>query len=388
MKICFISTMPASRWGGSEELWAAAARYALQQKHEVMVSAPSRAGDIHKELTVLKNQGAALNIRKERDESNWIEKALFKAQRIVNDIPPVPSFYYEFFKAVQNFNPDLICVNQGGVFNVVEHYEVVWLLKNSSKTYFLIGQSNLEHKVYPFKYLQRIREVYKAARKVYFISQRNLDVAKRQLATADFNNYQVVKNPCRIENRRVIDYPADATLHFAMVGRLECRNKGLDILFQILSTDTWRKRDWVLNIFGTGDDLDYLRDLAVYFGISGKVKFHGWASDVIEIWKNNHILLMPSIEEGTPLALIEAMVCGRTAVVTDVGGNAELIQEDENGFVAEAATVKLFSAALERAWDKREVWKELGRKAHESVEAYIDPQPGKPLLESMLDSIQ
>ncbi len=380
--------MPASRWGGSEELWAAAARYALEQKHEVFISAPSGAGAIHKELIALKNKGAALNIREERDKSNRIEKAVYKAKRMLNNIPQMPSFYYEFSSAVKNFNPDFICVNQGGVFNVVEHYEVVWLLKNSGKPYFLIGQSNLEHKVYPYKYLQRIREIYKAARKVYFISHRNLDVAKRQLATADFKNYQVVKNPCRIENRRILDYPADAALHFAVVGRLECRNKGLDILFQVLSAQSWQNRDWILNIYGTGDDLDYLRDLAAYFGINDNVKFHGWASDVSEIWKTNHMLLMPSIEEGTPLALIEAMAYGRTAVVTDVGGNAELICEGENGFVAEAATAILFSAALERAWDKRGAWKELGAKAHESVEAYIDPQPGKPLLESMLDSIQ
>ena len=52
-----------------------------------------------------------------------------------------------------------------------------------------------------------------------------------------------------------------------------------------------------------------------------------------------------------PLALVEAMLCGRTAVVTDVGGNAEWIEDGETGFVAEAATAKSFGAALkERGW--------------------------------------
>lgn len=387
MKICFISTMPANRWGGSEELWAAAARYALEQKHEVLISAPVSKESLHPEFAALKNQGAQLYLRNVRDESAVLQRGMFKLQRTLKNIPPVPQSYYEFSEAVKHFKPDILCVSQGGVFDVVEHPEIVWLLKNNGKPFFLIGQSNLEHRVYYYPYLQRIREIYKAAKKIYFIAQRNLEGARRQLALPDFTNYAVMKNPCRLKERSVVEYPVAEQAQFAMVGRLQCRNKGHDILFQVLSADVWKSKNWLLNIYGEGDDLKYLQELAAYFDISDKVRFHGYESSVRKIWKQNHILLMPSIEEGTPLALIEAMAYGRTAVVTDVGDNAALIHEGENGFVAEAPTPKLFHAALERAWLKKDEWQELGVKAHAFIETYIDRQPGKHLLDDMLTSI-
>ena len=42
----------------------------------------------------------------------------------------------------------------------------------------------------------------------------------------------------------------------------------------------------------------------------------------------NHLLVLPSRAEGTPIALVEAMICARPAVVTDVGGNVEWLEDD------------------------------------------------------------
>jgi glycosyltransferase involved in cell wall biosynthesis len=50
-------------------------------------------------------------------------------------------------------------------------------------------------------------------------------------------------------------------------------------------------------------------------------------------------------------------------LVTDVAGHAELITDGENGFVAEAATVRHIDEALQRAWDQRENWHTIGQAA-------------------------
>ena len=71
------------------------------------------------------------------------------------------------------------------------------------------------------------------------------------------------------------------------------------------------------------------------------------------IWKENHILVLPSRYEGLPLVLVEAMWCGRPAVVTDVGGNAELCRDRQTGFVAQSATLASVAEAMERAWEAR-----------------------------------
>jgi glycosyltransferase involved in cell wall biosynthesis len=74
------------------------------------------------------------------------------------------------------------------------------------------------------------------------------------------------------------------------------------------------------------------------------------------------------------------MVCGRPAVVTDVGGISEWVEDGRTGFIAEAASVKSFGAALERAWMQSSALKTLGREARGAVLKRIDPQPGKTLL--------
>jgi glycosyltransferase involved in cell wall biosynthesis len=87
-----------------------------------------------------------------------------------------------------------------------------------------------------------------------------------------------------------------------------------------------------------------------------------------------------SVAEGKPLALTEAMVCGRPAVVTDVGGNAELIRDGVTGFVAASPTVPAISDALERAWTSRARWPDMGRAAAADVTARLSPAPAARLL--------
>jgi glycosyltransferase involved in cell wall biosynthesis len=101
------------------------------------------------------------------------------------------------------------------------------------------------------------------------------------------------------------------------------------------------------------------------------VHFRGHVDDVAAIWKQNHLLVLPSRYEGLPLALVEAMWCGRPAVVTDVAGNTEVCVDNETGFVAAAPTVPLLAEALERAWNRRGNWQQIGQAARARAECQI-----------------
>jgi glycosyltransferase involved in cell wall biosynthesis len=90
--------------------------------------------------------------------------------------------------------------------------------------------------------------------------------------------------------------------------------------------------------------------------------------------------VLPSCSEGTPLALIEAQIAGRPAVVTDVGDSARWVIEGETGFVADAATAASFGRALARAWDRRADWRAIGERAHTAAAKRIDRNPGLTLL--------
>jgi glycosyltransferase involved in cell wall biosynthesis len=166
----------------------------------------------------------------------------------------------------------------------------------------------------------------------------------------------------------------------ACVARLSAAYKGQDLLLETLAGDAWRGRDWHLSFCGSGPDRAHLEGLARLYGLADRVQWKGHLPDVRSIWAEHEILVLPSRSEGTPLALVEAMVCGRPAVVTDAGGNAERIEEGVSGFVAEGATVRSFAAALERAWASRDRWREMGGRAREVALSRLDPDPGSSLL--------
>ena len=87
------------------------------------------------------------------------------------------------------------------------------------------------------------------------------------------------------------------------------------------------------------------------------------------------MLLLPSRFEGLPLALVEAMWCARPAVVTDIGGNAELCMDNETGFVAAAPALGLLEETLERAWNRRNDWQNMGKLARARAERLIPKDP-------------
>jgi glycosyltransferase involved in cell wall biosynthesis len=98
------------------------------------------------------------------------------------------------------------------------------------------------------------------------------------------------------------------------------------------------------------------------------------------------LLILPSLSEGTPLSLIEAQLCARPALVTRVDGNPEWVDDGETGFIAEAPSVHHLSLALERAWEARDRWQEIGNAARAQCVVKRDPDPAGALLK-LLESV-
>ena len=107
------------------------------------------------------------------------------------------------------------------------------------------------------------------------------------------------------------------------------------------------------------------------------VEFRGQVDDVEGVWAQHHALVLPSRFEGMPLTVVEAMLCGRPCVVTDVGGNRELVRDGINGFIAKAPTVELVDEAMNRAWENRARLKEMGCMAATDVRRWVSRDPGE-----------
>jgi glycosyltransferase involved in cell wall biosynthesis len=176
------------------------------------------------------------------------------------------------------------------------------------------------------------------------------------------------------------NYPDGEICELACVGRLRVSEKGQHLLLASLAQEQWTARPYRLSIYGAGPDHKYLEELVAFYGLSDKVRLAGHTSDILGIWERAHLAIQPSFTEGAPQSLIEAMLCRRACVATGVGGIPDWVEDGRSGFLAPAATLTHLSVALERAWENRHRWKEMGEDARQACLAKRDPDPAGTLL--------
>ncbi len=384
MRIAIISTMSGFPWGGSEYLWAAMAEQALLEGHEVFISIYDWSVN-HPAIIQLRHKGAQLLLRPRFAQASLISRIYIKISQKLGFLNSIYS--QSPYKSVFDRKPDVICINEGHVYTGVYDSGLINLLNTSSIPYLIVSHLNEDSCKIDGNTRKIAQKLFSSAAYHVFVSKHNLKLAERQLAQS-LPNAVVLQNPVNLSNLSMVPWLYQSTIYFASVARLEVSFKGQDILFEIFSSPIWQQRNWQCHLYGSGPDQAYLEALAAHYGITNKIKFMGHVNDVRSIWSDNHILLLPSRSEGTPLALIEAMLCGRPAVVTDVGGNVEWIEDGQTGFVAEAPTAKLFGAALNRAWLAQNDWKQMGINAHEYLTKKLDNSPGKSLLKLLLETSQ
>jgi len=106
------------------------------------------------------------------------------------------------------------------------------------------------------------------------------------------------------------------------------------------------KKDLRLLIVGDGPCMDQLQQLAESLVISDKVLFTGARTDVSELLSSMNLFALPSLSEGTPMCVLEAMACKIPIVASDVGGLPELITEGKNGILVPVGNVLKFAEAF------------------------------------------
>jgi glycosyltransferase involved in cell wall biosynthesis len=359
VRIAFVTTMDGYPWGGSEELWHRTAVRLKQEGHDVLASVlfwPKMS----EKVTSMKDMGIKLQVRHP-----------FWGTRVQRLWDKVSRHRLRCYSEVKRFNPDLLVICQGHNAGGFDWAEVC---QQAKIPYAVIIQCNSEAFWFGDR-LQSALTTYTRAKGIFCVSQGNLDLLRMQ--TGDpLSHAEVVWNPCNVPQEPPPAWPDQTNgWRLACVARMEPSAKGQDVLFKTLALPQWRSRAVELNLYGAGPDEPSLRRYAEMLELKN-VNFRGHVKNVRMIWEQNHLLVLPSRFEGLPLALVEAMVCARPACVTDVGGNAELCQDDVTGFVAPAATVGSVSSTLDRAWDRRNEWESMGKAGRARVEKLV---PGDPI---------
>lgn len=147
----------------------------------------------------------------------------------------------------------------------------------------------------------------------------------------------LVMRRTRDETRAALGIPADA-LVVGTVGRLVPAKNPRRFLAVATRMRNLRP-DLSFLVVGGGPLEREIRAEVDANGLAGRVVFTGERDDIADLLGAMDIFLLTSDREGLPNAVMEAMAAGLPCVVTDVGGNAELVVDGETGFVRRATAI-------------------------------------------------
>jgi glycosyltransferase involved in cell wall biosynthesis len=277
--------------------------------------------------------------------------------------------------------PAIAVLSDGGTLPPIELLE---LCVAKRIPFITISHAGSEAVWYDDDIARRYRVALAAALRCFFVAQANRRMAEKQVG-GELANAEIVRNPFNVSYDASVPWPASGTeaeTRFACVGRLYPPAKGQDILFEALAQPQWKGRNFRLSIYGEGSTRHSLEWLARRLGLSERVNFAGFAKPE-EIWAENHVLVMPSRYEGLPLVMVEAMLCARPIVATDIAGHPEIVEDGVTGFLAEAPTPRAMAAALERFWARRTEAEQIGKAGHWRIQQLVPPDPVRVFAETL-----
>lgn len=118
----------------------------------------------------------------------------------------------------------------------------------------------------------------------------------------------------------------------------------------------------ILSLIGDGEKKEEIQQLVREKGISDKVKFLGIKSNVYSYLNKADVFILPSIYEGVPMTLIEAMGTGLPIIATAVGGVPDMLRNDEEGLIVNC-NVKEIADAMDSLYIDKKTREYLGKKA-------------------------
>lgn len=164
--------------------------------------------------------------------------------------------------------------------------------------------------------------------------------------------------------------------NLVLVGRIDMV-KGHSLAIAALATNDIPS-DLHLHIVGVGPGEQDLKILVESLGLSSRIHFLGFRRNVYDYIAHCQVLLMPSLHEGLPYTLLEAMALGVPIVASCVGGLAEVLQDEVTALLVPPKDVNALAAAIRRLYHTPELRSQIGNHAQRiqqtrySLEAMIE----------------
>lgn len=145
--------------------------------------------------------------------------------------------------------------------------------------------------------------------------------------------------------------------------------KGHEYLLRAVAGIRGRGFACSLVLAGDGPERRRLETLTEELGLGGSVQFLGAVMDSAAVLDVIDVFVLPSLREGLPLALLEAMLAGKPVIATSVGGVPEVVQSGVNGLLVAPGRADELGRAIEMLLGSPELRSRLGAQARKTVES-------------------
>lgn len=367
MRVLFLSTNPGT--GASEDLWVKTAQHLCDAGNQVYSAAPWSKSD--------RSNRRILQL--EEKKVPFYDLSSFSLGHRIPYLSITRFWARNLRRLVSRVNPSLVILSNGTLVDCVPICRPLLEIGVPFVT--------LDHGIFESGWPSdaqgiTLSNLYRNAKANFFVSEASLRLAETQLA-CNLPNAKIVRNPYLVDFETKASWPESQETRLACVGRILPRHKGQDLLLQLFSSEKWRNRPIHVNIYGSGPSREMLEKEAKRRNLTN-LSFCGHAGDISKIWESHHALLLPSRQENLPVTIVEAMLCSRLTIATRVGGIEEVVRDGKEGFLADAATSKLLEQTLERAWEKRASWQQLGESASTRIRKLVPKNPPSVFAEILL----
>lgn len=189
-------------------------------------------------------------------------------------------------------------------------------------------------------FLIKLREKIGRAAFVAGVSHFGRGQLMRHSDYADWNKLQVVRCGVDSEFLRADMEPPQSAARLLYVGRFN-EQKGPLLLVQAAAELRRAGVEFELEMIGDGPMRGEAERLIQQHGLQGAVHLQGWASgeEVVSALRRCRALVLPSLAEGLPVVIMEALALGRPVLSTYIAGIPELVRANECGFLVPSGSL-------------------------------------------------
>lgn len=212
--------------------------------------------------------------------------------------------------------------------------------------------------------------------KNYIFTSESNRLSSEKYFKSKYDQFPIISNPVN-SNFYSVQKSSNINNTILYVGHIS-KLKNLLLLIRALHKLRDKDINFYLHIVGSIKDKSYYNECKKYINnnnLSETLKFHGYLDqdEIVKLYNEIDILILPSLQENNPVTVLEAMAAGKVAIASNVGGISENIENGINGYIFEKNDLNTMIDILAQIYKNPEQINEVGSQARIYAIQSFDP---------------